>query len=352
MDSHDNDDSFDLYDPDYGDIDLIPWDEPNLSDRDEEDNIAGSGVDAADSREPLSLAELQYLGAVDWEMPRPSTICLYHEALDLRMQHVHTVYSQLHADAQLWSYLLEDTFMRDKLCFPPYAPPSVDPRSAGLGGSNALRQTWLLAMPLILPSLHNLTLWVRHAEIVILSDDDLDIIYHWAWNLLCATLSYPWMHAAFEAFTAAPVASPEVARFHLAGVGLAGPPPPAHGPPFLVEWRPEGCNLACDAHIDIESVAISVVYCLEVSTKWVLDAPVSILDPAILGEVSLTCWELFIASLCIPQACAEFEALCADPPALWEAAGLMPVPPVLEAATIDNVLHCPHPRSNQQRVRH
>ena len=73
---------------------------------------------------------------------------------------------------------------------------------------------------------------------------------------------------------------------------------------------------------------------LEVSTEWVLDAPASILDPAILGEVSLMCWELFIASLRIPRACAEFEALCADPPALWEAAGLMPVPPVLEAATI------------------
>ena len=63
MDSHDNDHSFDLYDPDYGDINLIPWDEPDLSDHDEEDNIAGSGVDAADSREPLSLTELQYLGA-------------------------------------------------------------------------------------------------------------------------------------------------------------------------------------------------------------------------------------------------------------------------------------------------
>ena len=69
---------------------------------------------------------------------------------------------------------------------------------------------------------------------------------------------------------------------------------------FLAEWRPEGCNLACDDRIDIESAAISAVHCLEVSTEWVLDAPASILDPAILGEVSLTCWKLFIASLHIP----------------------------------------------------
>ena len=202
-----------------------------------------------------------------------------------------------------------------------------------------------------LPSLCNLTLWVRRAEIAILSDDHLDIIFHRAWNLFCATLSYPRTRTAFEAFTAAPVASPEVARFRLAGVGLAGPPPPAHGPPFLAEWRPEGCNLARDDRIDIESAAISAVHCLEISTEWVLDAPASILDPAILGEVSLTCWELFIASLRIPRACAEFEALCADPPALREAAGLMPVPPVLEAATMDNVSHRPHPRSNRRRVR-
>ena len=71
-------------------------------------------------------------------------------------------------------------------------------------------------------------------------------------------------------------------------------------PPFLAEWRTEGYNLAHDDHIDIESVAISTVHCLEVSTEWVLDTPASILDPAVLGEVSLTCWELFIASLCIP----------------------------------------------------
>ena len=95
MDSHDNNNSFDLYDPDYGDINLIPWDEPNFSDRNEEDNIAGSGVDTADSREPLSLTELQHLEAVDWEMPRPFTIHLYHEAVDLGMQRIHTMCSQL-----------------------------------------------------------------------------------------------------------------------------------------------------------------------------------------------------------------------------------------------------------------
>ena len=126
--------------------------------------------------------------------------------------------------AQLQSYLLEDTFMRDELCSPPHASPPVNPASAGLGGSNTLRRTWLQAMSLILPSTCNLTLWVRRAEIAILSDDDLDTIYHQAWNLFCATLSYPQTRTAFEAFTAAPVASPEVARFRLAGSDLLVPP--------------------------------------------------------------------------------------------------------------------------------
>lgn len=90
---------------------------------------------------------------------------------------------------------------------------------------------------------------------------------------------------------------------------------------------------------------------LELSTEWVHEAPISILDQAILAEISLTCWELFVTSLHIPQAQAEFEFLCADPPALQEAAGLLPVPPTLGVVATDRVSRRPHPCLDKRRVR-
>ena len=68
------------------------------------------------------------------------------------------------------------------------------------------------------------------------------------------------------------------------------------------------------------------------------------------SDVSSTCWELFVASLRIPQAHAEFESLCSDPTALREAAGLLSVP-LAGAATIQKVSRRPHPRVDRRRVR-
>src|ERR1700733_14218112 len=344
MDFHDLDDSYDLYDPDYGDDALALWGESDGSEM-------GSDVDAgSDNNAEVGLgywppAPPQHLGE-PWEMPRSSTIRRYNEAMDLEVQYIRRLRAQQHATATSQSFALEDTVLGNEQRSSSRALSPASP--AGLDGSDASVRIWLQARTPLLNALRDLTRWVRGAGIAALSALELGSIYHLAWNLFCATLKFPQTRSAFEAFATDPVASPEVTRCFLSGVRPFGPPPPAHGPHFLARWGTEHLHLSRDDVTNLQSAAVAAVHYLEVSITWVLDAPVSSLTPVVLGEVSLTCWELFIASLRIPQAQAEFELLCSDPPALREAAGLLPAP--TGAATIRS--HRPHPRVNQRRVRH
>jgi hypothetical protein len=131
------------------------------------------------------------------------------------------------------------------------------------------------------------------------------------------------MHAVFEMFSATPVSIPEEARFHVPGNGPLGPPPPAHPPPFLGWWEAGCVVISPDEVLNLNSAALTVIPILGSITDWMVEAPVAALHSSILGEVSCLAWELFIASLCIPWAQSEFDALCSNPPAFWEAAELV-----------------------------
>ena len=344
MDLHDLDDSYDLYDPDYGDNTLALWGESDVLEI-SNDDAADSDNDAEGYMGLWPSAPPQYLG-IPWEIPRCSTIRQYNEVMDLRVQRIHSLRAQSRTAASSQSFVLEDTFFGNEQPSPCHAPSPAPPRGAGLDGSDTLVRTWLDARTPLLDTLRNLTLWVRGAGIASLTASELGAIYHLAWNLFCATLRFPQTRIAFETFTANPVASPEVTRFRLLGVGPFGPPPPPHGPHFLAKWGTDHLHLSHNDLTDLRSASVAAVHYLEVGIQWVLDAPVSFLTPVVLGEVSLTCWELFVASLRIPQALLEFESLCSDPPALREAAGLILAP--TGAANI--VSHRP-PRANKRRVR-
>jgi hypothetical protein len=307
---------------------------------------ADSSDDAEVNMGPQPSAPPHYLGA-PWEMPRPSTIRRYNEAMDLRVQRIRSLRAQQRAAVFSQSFSLEDTFLGNEHRSTSHAPSPVPRLEAGSDGSNILVRTWLDAKSPLLDTLRSLTTWVRGAGIAILSESELGTIYHLAWNLFCATLGFPRTRAAFDSFAANPIASPEVTRFRLSGVGPLGPPPPPHGPHFLAKWGTDHLHLSRDDITDLRSASAAAVHYLEIGIQWVLDTPIPSLTPTVLGEVSLTCWELFVASLRIPQALAEFESLCSDPPALREAAGLLPAPPS-GAPTI--VSHRP-PRVNRRRVR-
>ena len=108
---------------------------------------------------------------------------------------------------------------------------------------------------------------------------------------------------------------------------------------------------SADDVLDVKSSAAISLHLLDPFIGWVLGAPVSDIPSESLRVLLLRVWEVFIASLRIPQTQAKFEALCLDPPALREAAGLTPTPlevlPAIEVAQ-----RRPHPRCDQRRVRH
>lgn len=258
MDSFDINDSFDLYDPDYGEDTFVTDDEDDFPDLDDDESIVGSEDCADEGGVPGHLSTLQDLGDNAWTVSRPSTIRLYQEAVDLGVLCIHTKCAQRRACAEEQSCTLEDTFLGGEPCSPHIAPPPT--LVAQTGGCNTLQWVWLRTTPIILPSLHNLTLWVWCAKIAILPDEDLGLIYHRAWNLFCVTLSFPRMREAFETFCATPVTSPEVARFHLPWIGPFGPPPPAHVSSSFGEWRPEDTTMSCDDCIDVNSLAVKAMH--------------------------------------------------------------------------------------------
>jgi hypothetical protein len=162
-------------------------------------------------------------------------------------------------------------------------------------------QLWLDALPTFRCMLQDLTLWLRGACLFFLSDNVSGDIIHMAWEFFCAMLLFPQTHAAFETFSAAPVSTLEEARFHLAGVGPLGPPPPAHAPPFLGRWEAGHVIISPNDVLGLNLAALTAIPIVGSITNWVVEAPVA-LPSSTLGEVSCLTWELFIASLCIPQA--------------------------------------------------
>jgi hypothetical protein len=210
---------------------------------------------------------------------------------------------------------------------------------------------WAEGVPDFKLAMGKFSAWLRGACVAVLPQEVLGQIYHEVWNLFCTTLLFPRTRSAFEAFIQAPVASPEAARFRLAGVGPAGPPPPPGVSPLYEEWAVEHWpSLTHDDVRDVESDSIVLLHFLGPVTRWVADAPVSVLPPALLGDVSLAAWELLIASLRIPRALAEFAFLCSDPPAMREAAGLPLIPPSA-AAALGEIKDRPRPPRGGRKIR-
>jgi hypothetical protein len=87
----------------------------------------------------------------------------------------------------------------------------------------------------------------------------------------------------------------------------------------------------------------SVIFILGSITDWVVESPVAALPLSTLGEVFCLVWKLFIASLCIPWAQSEFDALCSDPSALQKVAGLV-------LTSLIDVSSCQHLCSNRQQA--
>src|ERR1700738_4242546 len=234
MGGHDLD-PYDSYDPDYGDDARALWGE-------RDDWELGSDFDAGSDYDADGVIPQHYLEPL--ELARPSTIRRYNEAMDLGVQRIRSMRAQQRAAAVLQSYALEDTFLGNGLRPTPHAPSPASP--AGVDGRDTCVRTWLQSRTPLLTTLRDLTLWVRGAGIAALPASELGAIYHLAWNLFCATLRFPRTRSAFETFAANPVASPEVARFRLSGVGPCGPPPPAQGPHFVARWGIEHLQLSSD----------------------------------------------------------------------------------------------------------
>jgi hypothetical protein len=328
MDYLDLDDPTTYLDPHYGEILRAAAGSPDLWDPDDLfdlDPLYDDVVVRADSwGVTLDLAPV-----------RPSTLRRLEGVETLSRLHVHTDRVEARTVAESRSFRLNDTFMCDGHGSLPSRPPDDTDwvnsgRSFAFTGAEVT--VWLDQSTTFLRSLRDLTLWVRGAALSVLPGDILQDIVYAAWDLFYATLIFPRTRAAFEAFAAAPSASPEVARYRLAGVGPMGPPlPPSHARPFFGRWGVEYYDLVRDDILDLEAVAVTALHILGPITEWVEGAPVSELSPEVLGEVSRTAWELMVASLRIPWAREEFEHLCSDPPALRASAGL---PPLLSVAAV------------------
>jgi hypothetical protein len=130
-----------------------------------------------------------------------------------------------------------------------------------------------------------------------------------------------------------------------------GPPlPPAHHRPYFNVWEAEQYGLCRDDVLDLESTSASAIHILGTFTEWVMAIPASDIPRETLGEISRMAWELFGASLRIPWALAEFEALCSDPPALREAAGL-PSPLPVSTVITGRAHKRPHTRRGRRSGR-
>jgi hypothetical protein len=347
MDFRDFDDPLLYADPDYREELYATWGGLDLSDQDDlsvlmldsDNEGANNGASGeGDARDPF-IPHLQG----DLAMARPSTIrrlLAASAALRLRLQ---SDRADARLEAELQSFTLNDTF----LCTGPGSLPSrlPDRRSITVTGDEI--DVWLEHSTTFFQSVRDLTLWVRGAAIFLLPDTVLEDIFYAAWDLFCATLIFPRMRSAFEAFTLSPVASPEEARYRLAGVGPVGPPlPPSHARPFCAPWGREHYTLCRDDALDLEATAVIAISSLEVIIDWVMAAPVSSLALEVQGEASRTAWELFMASLRIPRACEAFELLCLDPPALQAAAGL--VPPLPSGSTVEETSRRPRIRRSRR----
>jgi hypothetical protein len=337
-----------IADPDYGDEGTPLWERPDFweSDSDEEfDQLMRLEEDGMAS----GFADLLYLPEDAQDLPGASSLRRAKVAFELMALRYQTSRAQLRADAAHWAFHLEGTFLATEQGSEPSSSLSPLAGEGALYSSRGMDvQLWLGALPTFRRTLQDLTLWVRGACLFALPDDVLGDIIHMAWEFFCATLLFPRTRIAFETFSATPVSTPEEARFRLPGVGPFGPPPPAHVPPFLGRWEAEHVFISPDDMVDLNSAAVAAIPILGSITDWVVEAPVAALPSATLGEVSCLAWELFIASLRIPRARSEFDALCSDPPALREAAGL-----VLTSltASVEDVPSRPHPRSNRRRAR-
>jgi hypothetical protein len=307
---------------------------------------AGEGGSLTDSLLPLPG------GCLD--MARPSTVYRYGAAVQLSQRRVHEQRAARRWDAERRSSWLEDSFFAVEVHSMALSHrPCPDPAVAKGDGmeAGALAHEWVQGVPDFELAMGKFSAWLRGACIAVLPQEVLEQIYHKVWNLFCATLLFPRTRSAFEAFIQAPVASPEAARFRLAGVGPVGPPPPPGVSPLYEEWAVEHWPfLTHDDVRDVESDSVVMLHFLEPVTQWVTEAPVSVLPPAVLGVISLAAWELMIASLRIPRARIEFEYLCSDPPAMREAAGL-PLLPSSAFATLEEPANRPHPRRRRRGLR-
>jgi hypothetical protein len=288
------------------------------------------------------------------DMARPSTVYRFQAALQLSQRRIRERRAARRLDADRRSSWLEDSFfavevhsMALSLC--PCPDPAVAEGDSVEAGTSACE--WAEGVPGFRSAMGKFSAWLRGACIAVLPQEVLGQIYHEVWNLFCTTLLFPRTRSAFEAFIQSPVASPEAARFRLAGVGPVGPPPPPGVSPLYEEWAVEHWPfLTHDDVRDVESDSVVMLHFLGPVTQWVADAPASSLPPALLGEVSLAAWELLIASLRIPRARTEFEHLCSDPPAMREAAGLSLLSPGA-FATLEESTNRPHLRRGRRGVR-
>jgi hypothetical protein len=288
------------------------------------------------------------------DMARPSTVYRYGAAVQLSQRRIHERRAARRWDAERRSSWLEDSFFAVEvhamaLSHCPCPDPAVAERDDMEVGASALE--WAEGVPDFKLAMGKFSAWLRGACIAVLPQEVLGQIYHEVWNLFCTTLLFPRTRSAFEAFIQSPVASPEAARFRLAGVGPVGPPPPPGISPLYEEWAVECWPfLTHDDVRDVESDSVVLLHFLGPVTQWVADAPVSVLPPALLGEVSLAAWELMIASLRIPRARNEFEYLCSDPPAMRGATGLSLFPSGASAA-LGEPTNRPHPRRRRRGLR-
>jgi hypothetical protein len=375
MDLFDLDDPYTYLDPDSGETLLATWDGHDLEDRDDwgapylpgdyafSDPLHGDLSSAAlgggvisgpgASLTPGTVVSGAGLPAmlVSEELPvaRRSTIQRFEAAVAASRLHLQASRAEARLAATTWSFTLNDTFLCDGFGSLLSRPPAVAGVSLAVTGDEIAE--WLEQSTTFFRCLRDLTLWVRGAAIFLLPDIVLEDIACAAWDLFCATLIFPRTRSAFEAFTDSPVASPEAARYRLAGVGPVGPPLPlSHARPFCAPWGVEHYNICRDDVFDLEATAVIAVQSLEVIIDWVMAAPVSDLAPEVRGEASRTAWELYMASLRIPRAREEFEQLCSDPPALRQAAGLSLIPSA-GTSTVEEVSQQSRARRHVRRGR-
>jgi hypothetical protein len=196
MDLSDIEDLLDEHHSDHGDTDIALWGASDLlGSSDHVTNPLLSGEDDG------ALGPTDLLFPSEWNEPmlRPSTLYQAHIASELATEQFFISRAQMRADADSWSFLLEDTFLAGGSSL---QPSSSLPWEGFCLPDDGDAQLWLDSVPTVRCIIGDLILWVRGACLSVLPDDSLGNFIHLAWNFFCATLAFSRTCAAFKIATA------------------------------------------------------------------------------------------------------------------------------------------------------